>query len=398
MRHVLGVFGILAASVLLGVSGAMNWYFGYNLGHSAMESHLLGAASAAADGLKALIPFFLFAALRNKQWSQALAATLLWTVCLSYSFISAVGFAANVRADTAGERTVQAAQYADLQKELDKTRERLGWVPQHRPEATVAQDIEAQKQNRRWAATNGCTNATSSASKSFCTKFAQLNAELGSAQEADKLQVRIDEIRAKLSSTTTVAAVSSADPQVDVLSKLSTGSKEWVATALVLLVAVLVELGSSLGFYVVFSNWKLYEDKQRESDHEPIVVSKLRAANHPVATPAPALTAAASTANDNKQSPMRLQAPDTDVERFHRDRITTAEGSSLTATDLYEDYCEWCETHNKEPMALPTFGRQFGELGIQKAKIAGRIRYIGIKLHARTTEDQNQTAASAVAA
>jgi hypothetical protein len=389
MRHVIGVLGILAATALLVVSAAMNWRFGYSLGHSELDSHLLGIASAAADGLKALIPFFLFAALRNKQWSQAAAAALLWSVCLAYSFTSAIGFSSQTRADTAGERTVQAAQYADLRTELDKTRERLGWIPQHRPAESVAQDVEAQKQNRRWTATVGCTTATNTASKSFCSQYHQLLAELGSAQEADKLQSRIDEIRGKLSTTTTVAAVASADPQVDALSKLSTGSKEWVATALILMVAVLVELGSSLGYYVVFANWKLYDEAKRDSDNEPIVVSKLRSAN----LPAPVLTA-----NDNKQAPMKLQAPDTDVERFNRDRITSAEGSSLTATDLYEDYCEWCETNNKEPMALPTFGRQFGELGIQKAKIAGRIRYIGIKLNARATEDHQHAQPSAVAA
>ena len=44
------------------------------------------------------------------------------------------------------------------------------------------------------------------------------------------------------------------------------------------------------------------------------------------------------------------------------------------------DYCAWCEEQEKEPLALPTFGREFGELGVQKAKIAGRVRYIGIAL------------------
>jgi hypothetical protein len=32
------------------------------------------------------------------------------------------------------------------------------------------------------------------------------------------------------------------------------------------------------------------------------------------------------------------------------------------------------------PLALPTFGREFGELGVQKARIAVRVRYIGIAL------------------
>jgi hypothetical protein len=68
------------------------------------------------------------------------------------------------------------------------------------------------------------------------------------------------------------------------------------------------------------------------------------------------------------------------VERFYKEKIESQDGSSVTATQLYEDYCAWCETKQKEPLALPTFGREFGELGIKKERIAGRVRYIGIAL------------------
>ena len=50
MRHVLGIAGVAAAAVLLIVSAAMNWRFGYTLGKSDFESQLYGAASAAAFG------------------------------------------------------------------------------------------------------------------------------------------------------------------------------------------------------------------------------------------------------------------------------------------------------------------------------------------------------------
>jgi phage/plasmid-associated DNA primase len=68
------------------------------------------------------------------------------------------------------------------------------------------------------------------------------------------------------------------------------------------------------------------------------------------------------------------------VERFYKEKVEANNGSSVTATQLYEDYCAWCETRNKEPMALPTFGREFGDLGVKKERIAGRVRYIGISL------------------
>ena len=99
------------------------------------------------------------------------------------------------------------------------------------------------------------------------------------------------------------------------------------------------------------------------------------------------------SANDNKSLPQtapKLVAPENDVQLFYKERIETQDGSSLTATALYEDYCEWCEEQKKEPLALPTFGREFGELGVQKAKIAGRVRYIGIALKSGMEHEEDK--------
>ena len=76
MRHVLGLMGVVAAGILLAVSAAMNYRFGFSLGKTAVDGQIYGLASAAADCFKALVPFFFFAALRNRMWSQALAAAL----------------------------------------------------------------------------------------------------------------------------------------------------------------------------------------------------------------------------------------------------------------------------------------------------------------------------------
>jgi phage/plasmid-associated DNA primase len=90
----------------------------------------------------------------------------------------------------------------------------------------------------------------------------------------------------------------------------------------------------------------------------------------------------------------RLLAPENDVERFYKERVETNNGSSVTATQLYEDYCAWCETKDKEPLALPTFGREFGDLGVKKDRIAGRVRYFNIALKAdrELEEDKKLTA------
>ena len=90
----------------------------------------------------------------------------------------------------------------------------------------------------------------------------------------------------------------------------------------------------------------------------------------------------------------KLLVPENDVERFYKERIETTEGASLTASALYEDYCTWCEENEKEPLALPRFGREFGELGIQKVRIAGRTRYTGVSLRSGMVEEDKKLPAS----
>jgi hypothetical protein len=99
----------------------------------------------------------------------------------------------------------------------------------------------------------------------------------------------------------------------------------------------------------------------------------------------PAQPAAASpppvrrlNANDNR---MPHGVPASDIQRFYRERVITApESSSVTSTELYEEYCAWCEENDKVPFAHPRVTREIGELGVKKERIGKRTRYFGIAL------------------
>ncbi len=404
MRHALGVLGVLAAGVLLAVSCAMNWRFGFSLGRTEFDGQIYGAASAAADCMKALVPFFFFAAVRNKMWSQALASAVVWVVVTTYSLTSALGHAALNRFDTAGQRTATADSYKDHRADLSRAQEQLSWIPQHRPAQAVQADIDALKDERTWANTEQCSKVTGSKGRGFCQKYHALSAELASAQQSIALEARVADIQGKMSNVTGAAVMTEADPQAAVLAKLAALvapniKVEDVQTALTVFIALLLEVGSGFGMYIAFSQWRLYES------HAPAAPRMVPVSTAAAAVAAPVAVAIAkprSGANDNKSAPpaQRLIAPENDVERFYKERIETQDGSSLTATSLYEDYCAWCEDQQKEPLALPTFGREFGELGVQKARIAGRVRYIGIALKSagELEEDKKLTAFSEKAA
>ncbi|MFM2423096.1 MAG: hypothetical protein RL291_1626, partial [Pseudomonadota bacterium] len=223
--------------------------------------------------------------------------------------------------------------------------------------------------------------------------------ELASAQRGAALELRITDLNSKLVKTNGTNAGSEADPQAAVLTKLAgtffpSIKLEDVQMALTIFVAILLEVGSGFGMYVAFATWRIHDrlGPQVPKLKAPVIREVDVVASSPV--PAQAQPKPKLGANDNskalpqpaqqpvlpQQQQARLVAPESDVERFMKERVETTEGSSLTATEVYEEYCQWCSELQKEPLALPTFGRDFGELGVQKARIAGRIRYIGIGL------------------
>jgi len=364
MRHVFGVLGVLAAATLLLVSAAMNWRFGYSLGKTEFDATIYGTASAAADVLKALIPFLILLAVRARNWSQALGGILLLAICASYSLTSSLGFAALNRTDTVNERAVSAAAYKDLRAEMDYLRGQMKQLPEHRAAGVVASHIDRMKQHRRWDSTRGCTNATVAPSIEYCREFHTLEAELAAANKAEQLDQRMVAVRAKLDDVRRAGPSTQADPQAAILSNISGLATDKIQLGLTILVSLLVEAGSALGFFVALSHWRIFDEKSLG------VPAPVEAAAPPRRT-LPALVAP-----DEAELPYERS----DVEMYFDERVEESKESSVTALSLFEDYCNWCDLKDKTPVSLPIFGRQFADLGVQKAKIGGRIRYIGIRL------------------
>ena len=389
-RHALGILGVIAASVLLAVSAAMNYRFGFSLGKTALDGEIYGAASVAADCFKALVPFFFFAAIRNRMWSQAIAALLVWVVVTAYAMTSALGHAALNRLDTSGQRAAAAANYTDLRADSKRAQEQLSWIPAHRPLDTVAAELNVHKAQRYWAVTQECTDVRGRGARNYCQKFHKLNAELASAQSAEKLESRIHEIGAKLAKVTGSAVMAQADPQASVLAKLTGLEVETVQMALTMFVALLIEVGSGFGMFVAFAYWRIHDrvtPRVRAPAWAEASTADGRAtgdasAQSEVAAPPPVRSL---NANDNR---MPHGVPDSDVQRFYRERVVAApDSSSVTSTELYEEYCAWCEENDKVPFAHPRVTREIGELGVKKERIGKRTRYFGIALRSAGEPD-----------
>ncbi len=135
-------------------------------------------------------------------------------------------------------------------------------------------------------------------------------------------------------------------------------------------------MARSLGFYTAFSYWRIFDVKGLPAP-EPV------RAPVPAFAPAPMLQALPGGSDPD----LRGAQLKTDVEVYFEERVGRENGSSVTALALYDDYCQWCEAKAKQPLGLPIFTRRFSDLGVQKAKVAGRIRYMDVRLLFSSGED-----------
>ncbi len=195
------------------------------------------------------------------------------------------------------------------------------------------------------------------------------------------------------------------DPQASVIARVTGLQMEQVQTGLALFVALLIEIGSGFGMYVAFAYWRT--QAPAPAAREPVAAAAPAAVMRAPAEPAmPALAPPSAAharvldideaeaappepaeaqplppvrlgANDNRTPAKRL-LPDSDVQRFYREQVVASDGASITLNDLYNTYCAWSEEQEKEPLAMPTFSREFKALGVRKEKMGGRVRYFDI--------------------
>jgi hypothetical protein len=296
-----------------------------------------------------------------------------------------------------------AAAYKDLRADAQRAQEQLTWIPAHRPTETVTAELNVLKAQRYWATTRECTEASGKGAREFCQQFYKLNAELASAQQSERLETRIAEIGGKIATGGTVMA--EADPQASVLARLGGFEVQTVQTALTVFVALLIEIGSGFGMYVAFAYWRTHEplrsrvpETASESTASPLWSSASQTATEAdhVAQPPPPRRVNANDNRASNDSRVPNGVPDSDIQRHYRQRVVSAPGSSVTAQDLYDDYCNWCEEEGKEALPMPTYSREFKSLGVRKDKLGGRIRYFDVGLRAAEERKEAKKAQSAL--
>lgn len=252
MMRLLSALGVLAALVFVVASAAMNWTFMKGQGATVEEGHILGAVSVAVSILNALLPLFMAHAWVNGRRAFVAFAAPVFVVFLCFSLLAALGFAAANRGLVTGGRETITVRHSAAVGEAGEVEARLKAVPLHRPAAVVEEALRGVRQDKRWQSSKECEDATAQTSREFCKTFFDLRAELAAAVEASRLQVRLETLRGEVRRLLDAGAGREKDPQAAMLAVLSFGRLDvsGAQMALIVFVAVLVELGAAFGLYL----------------------------------------------------------------------------------------------------------------------------------------------------
>lgn len=349
MRIILSGLGVMASLVMLLASCLMNYLFLSSLGKSPLEAQVLGAVSASADSLKALLPFFIAWGWRSGRYSIVVPGIAIWILFSGFSLLSALGFSASNRGAILESRNTLTAEYQRLQSDLQTAQARISRLPQARAFAIVEQEINRHKQHVRWTTTKNCIDATIPESREYCQQYFSLHSELAAAKEYSKLQKQSQTLKEKIARLRSNGAETDSDPQVSLLSRIFGQSSESVRLTLTIVVALLVELGSSLGLYL-------------SASHSPVRKQQI--------------TDATEKQDDSREAAIG------EIEDFCLACLKAEEHSAVSLHQAFACYQTWCSSNHYEALELDMFSKKFHHVLAKEVGIpfsAGK--YQGITLN-----------------
>jgi hypothetical protein len=251
MMKMLTAIGCLAAIVLIAASATMNYLFSISLGRSPLEGQVLGAVSVAVDILKALLVVFIAAAARDGRRGFVAIASAAFVLFTLGSLVAATGFTSVNRGAVTEARRSGVQAIRELEQTLVDRRKRLASLPEVRPLAVIEELLSGLQYDAGWAATAGCKMPTTTPQRFLCMQASTLRAERASAQAGHNLQAEIDDLVARMSKLRAASASSVNDPQARLMADMLRLDEGETQRLLMLLIALIVEVSSALGIYLV---------------------------------------------------------------------------------------------------------------------------------------------------
>ena len=340
MRWITILITGIASAGLIAVSVAMNFAFGSSFGRTALESLAYGAAFAFADVLKVAVPIVVAKSVADRRWTVAVVGLFVWGTFTVCSAVSAIGFASANRTFAMDTRTVQAA------------------LNQSRLKSLEADQYELRRLRDRLASPD-------------LSRSERL--QLGATGQ--RLEAAIGATRGKLEDAAPV--VSTSNPQAHTLAGLTGADIDNVEIFLILLVALLVEMGG-LGPFVTMNLAKVLR------------TTKLPAAAQSMAQPAqtplseslpiePPATSSPTPAHRPNLFSAATENLQSDLGRFLSLHAQRKEGSTLGSTELLGRYNSSRRRGGRSQVSQRRFGDTMSALGYRKLRLGGgRVHYHGL--------------------
>jgi Poxvirus D5 protein-like len=198
---------------------------------------------------------FTLAAECAKRWmrGQWFCAALMLALVLAFSALSVL---ANWNVGAQGQAAMVGAVKAkvivldDLKTERAALRADLARLGQPEPAAVLHARVQALEHDRFWSSSLGCTNATIEQSRRFCARYRKAVSALAGATRADQLRERIRDLTEQIRGKTSAATVSGTRHGMHQLADRVGMPVEDMAAALMLTLAVAVELAGVVAWSV----------------------------------------------------------------------------------------------------------------------------------------------------
>jgi len=368
MRTFLTIFGGLVVMGLVIISVFANFWFGTLL-ISGQERWLYGAIFGLLDAFKTvLVPAAGFAAAAGMFWKGRVAFAV-FAALSTLSFSAEVGLYSITKNEVVGDARAAHAAYEQATADKVALKEKLASLGHIRAAGAIQADIAAKRLDKLFDRSKQCTDATATESRDLCQAIERLNAELATAQEAKALQGKFDDVALRLSKMNAADALKSVDPQAEALAKLTGFSPDTVRTGLAVLIAVLIELGSGLGFWLLMPAEAPQKEEAAKPDKRRRESIKKAEAPQFAATPAPEPEPETCT-----------------VKKWAAETVIRRKDSYILASELRDSFESWCHANGLTPVNATTFGRRMTVLNFKRKKVGGSMRYEGIAVRGARPE------------
>jgi hypothetical protein len=344
--------------VAITVSVVLAVRFAYASADTTIDALIRSGAAAVAAVVGCHGPAWILRSVRMRALSGAILASLGFSICLVVTLAGGIGTIAAGSDKSFALRANASASYADRRAELESLRAKRAALPANRPAGTVESDMAAARVDRRWASSNACAEATTTASRTFCADYARLEGELAAAKEAASLQTKIHELTERLGSAPGVRAI---NPQAAVIGRLLHIAPEDAEAWYALLFALAVET-AAMSVLLLAEGTTQY----RTNSEVPTVTLE------PVRSPHGGKGRAIIDGYGRVVDWMRDRA------------IPARQNGEIHLDALHADYERWCANKALQAMPQRKFARRFDDLR-EGLDITGTIkksgdRYYGIAL------------------